>query len=126
MLHRKIDKEDPAEQVSKRSEKLSSEMLHAMGSILKDSYSQQHPTVLLTVTEVELSDDLRDARIFCSLFSGDDAAKDALFQTLLRDLKKIRHQLAGKIVVKYMPRISFVKDTSLENAERINRLLRDL
>ena len=112
--------------MTKRSEKVSSEIKHAVANIVRENYQGLFPDVLLTITTVKASDDLREARIFCSFFSKNENSVEDYYRRILKDLKKIRRQLAARIIIKYIPKITFTKDGSLENAEKINRLLRDL
>lgn len=126
MLYRKIGETEIGQRVTKRAEKLSSEIQHAVAEIIREHHQPLYPDILLTVTDVDCSDDLRNANIFCSFLSKDEGRTEEFFQHIRKDVKKIRHELASKIIIKYMPRISFNRDKSLENAEKINRLLRDI
>ncbi|MCK5519482.1 MAG: 30S ribosome-binding factor RbfA [Candidatus Marinimicrobia bacterium] len=112
--------------MTKRAEKVGSEMHHAVSAILRDDYQGNFPSVLITVTEVVVSNDLKNAGIYCSFFSKDENQKEECFLKLKKDIKRIRHKLANKIVIKFMPHISINKDSTLDNAENINRLLRNL
>jgi len=79
----------------------------------------------VTVTGVDLSPDLRHARVFVSVM-GTDAEKDEGMRTLAHAAGWVRHELGQRIRMKFLPDIVFVPDTSQDYGERIDRLLDEL
>ena len=112
--------------MTNRSIKVAKELQHAMGEILLDDYNFNFKGVLLTVSEVTVTNDIREATIFCSLFGSDEKMKKEFLETLKKDVKKIRMKLAHKIVLKYFPKIFIKEDKTLDNVENINKILRDI
>lgn len=78
---------------------------------------------LLTVTEVRLPHDLRNATVWVSVFNEAEQRKDAI-KTLQRMSGMIRHQLAGRIHLRRIPVLTFKLDETLDTAQRIDSLLR--
>ncbi len=76
----------------------------------------------VTVTGVQLSPDLRHARIFISLM-GSEAEKKESLDTLNHATGWIRHELGQRIRTKFLPDIVFLTDTSQDYGERIDRLI---
>jgi len=77
----------------------------------------------LTIRDVELSQDLSNAKVFVSLFDKKDQAP---VMAALKELTpKIRHYLARRTVLRYVPKLRFVYDDSAEKAARIEALLKD-
>ncbi len=76
----------------------------------------------VTVTEVKVSPDLRNATIFFLPFGR--GAPDKLKTALNRHHKFLRGELAKRVDLKYVPDISFQIDESFEKAERIDEILR--
>jgi ribosome-binding factor A len=76
----------------------------------------------VTVTGVQLSPDLRHARIYVSLM-GPDTEKEESLQTLNHATGWIRHELGQRIRTKFLPEIVFLTDTSQDYGERIDRLI---
>jgi|GEM_PF-3074744 len=112
--------------MGRRPEKIGNEMMHIMGGIIRENYLPDYPDVLVTVTSVKVTEDLKEARILCSFYSEDEARREELFQRMRRDVRKIRAGIAAGLVIKFMPRITILKDESQEYAEKINRLLREI
>jgi ribosome-binding factor A len=76
----------------------------------------------VTVTGVQLSPDLRHARIFISLM-GSETEKEEGLQTLNHATGWIRRELGQKIRTRFLPEVVFQIDTSQEYGERIDRLI---
>jgi ribosome-binding factor A len=76
----------------------------------------------ITVSEVKASPDLRHATVFIwPLGSGDPTA---VAGALKRHQRFLRGELARRVDLKYMPELVFQLDTSFDEAERIDALLR--
>jgi ribosome-binding factor A len=76
-----------------------------------------------SVTHVEVSGDLRHAKIFVSVLGTEDE-QAATIQALKHATGFLRHELAGRIVLRYMPELVFKLDTSIEQGARILELIR--
>ena len=76
----------------------------------------------ITVTEVRMSQDLKTAKAFVLPLGGKNAT-DAI-----KKLKEfsfvIRKVLSKKIVMKFLPKLYFVKDDSFDYAEKIEKLIK--
>jgi ribosome-binding factor A len=79
----------------------------------------------VSVTDVELTPDLRHARIFVSVY-GDAEAKARTMAGLRSAEGFVRTELAQRIRLRYIPQVSFRIDESIEQGDRINRLLRQV
>jgi len=71
---------------------------------------------------VQLSPDLRHARIFVSLMGSETEKKESL-DTLNHATGWIRHELGQRIRTKFLPDIVFLTDTSQDYGERIDQLI---
>ncbi len=76
-----------------------------------------------TITYVDISPDLKHARIGLSAM-GSEEEKGRTFDRLNQSTGYIQHKLAGKLVIRYTPRIEFVYDERKEF--RIEELLAEL
>ena len=79
----------------------------------------------VTVTEVEVTGDLRQATIYVSLF-GKDEEKKASLQALRHAAVHIRSKLGKVLHLRYTPEIFFDADTSLDYSMHIESLLNDI
>ena len=76
----------------------------------------------ITVTEVRMSQDLKTAKIFVMPLGGKEA--DDVVEKLKEFSFVIRKVLSKKIVMKFLPKLYFVKDDSFDYAEKIENLIK--
>ena len=76
----------------------------------------------ITVTEVRMSPDLKNAKAYVMPLGGKDAEKTVNLLTKFSYI--VRKALSKKITMKFLPRISFVNDESFDYAEKIEKLIR--
>ena len=75
----------------------------------------------ITVTEVRMSPDLKNARAYVIPLGGKDTEKTVNILTEFSYL--IRKALSKKIDMKFLPKVSFVGDQSFDYAEKIEKLI---
>ena len=75
----------------------------------------------ITVTEVRMSLDLKNARAYVIPLGGKDTENTVNILTEFSHL--IRKTLAKKINMKFLPKVSFVGDKSFDYAEKIEQLI---
>jgi len=78
-----------------------------------------------SVVRVEVSPDLRYAKIYVSAM-GDEKARVDTFRGLESAKGFIRSEIGRRIRLRFVPEIAFIEDSSIEYGSRINRILRDL
>ena len=78
-------------------------------------------TKVITVTEVRMSPDLKNARAYIMPLGGRNLEKTVSILTEFSYL--VRKALSKKLDVKFLPRVSFVGDKSFEYAEKIEKLI---
>jgi len=78
--------------------------------------------VVLTVSEVRVSPDGRQATAFVMPLGG--LNQDVVIEALTRHAKFLRGELARAVDLKYTPSLSFELDTSFDRSERIEEVLR--
>ncbi len=89
-------------------------------------HSLRDPRVgFVTLTEVRLSPDLKSARVFVSVL-GDEAREDEALSALRRASGFLRRELAGRVSLRQVPRLSFQPDPSLRQGARIDTILTGL
>ena len=81
---------------------------------------------IVTVTAVDVSKDLRHAKIYYSLLTDREEDWQLVAKVLSRHKKELRHELAQRIVLKYHPEIRFIPDPTIARASRIEELLREI
>lgn len=75
----------------------------------------------LNITEVEMSPDLKQARIYYVVREGADA--DEVAAALDKALGFIKQEVGRERILRTMPEFIFLPDKSWERAERVEKLL---
>ena len=78
-----------------------------------------------TVTDVQVADDLRDAKVYVIVEGSENEIKKAL-TSLQRAAGFVRQQVALNLDLRYAPHLHFVRDTAEENASRVSTILDEL
>ena len=102
-----------------------------VGELIKQSLGQiflrdeaKVPTLItknITVTEVRMSPDLKNARAYVIPLGGKNT-EDAV-NVLTKFSYLIRKALSKKIDMKFLPKVSFIGDKSFDYAEKIEKLI---
>jgi ribosome-binding factor A len=108
----------------KRSEKVGDQIREEISQILLRELKD--PRIgFVTITTVAVSDDLRTAKVYYSVFGGEQD-KEESYKGLESAKGYIKRELGRRMRLKYMPEIIFMFDDSLEYGEHIEELLRDV
>jgi len=102
------------------AESLKEEISEVVGYELDDPDLQN-----ATVTDVEVSPDLRDAKVYV-LVSGEEAEIKRTLKNLQHAAGFVRQQVALNLDLRFAPHIHFARDTAGENAARVGELLNEL
>ncbi len=113
---------DPlAKNPGRRQARVNDLLRREIGGILQRVYSDKLHA-LVTVTEVRTTGDLRHARIFVAVLAAKEQQTESL--KILQNIRpQLRQRLADRIVLKYIPTLTFMLDDSAERAQRIEELL---
>jgi len=106
----------------KRAERVSDQMKQEIADILMRKIKD--PRIgFVTVTDVEVADDLRNAKVFVSVYGSEKAAT-------LKGLESasafIRSELGKRMRMKFIPELLFRYDDSVERGAHINELLHEI
>ena len=80
----------------------------------------------ITITSVNLSRDLKHARVYFSLMEEGEEKKEETTAALQKAAGFIRYRLFKTLRMKYSPEIEFALDDSLQKADRIEKTLKKI
>jgi ribosome-binding factor A len=80
----------------------------------------------LVITRVEVSKDLRVARVFYTYYVHRDIDRRKTDAQLEKAAPYFARQLRGRFTMKHFPELRFTYDTELEQAERIEDILKEI
>lgn len=85
------------------------------------SYSSLFEGAIVTVVRVNCSPDLKNAKVFLSIFGSED--EESVFDQLEDRRSQLQHEISKKIRMKFCPRISFIKDGSIDKLVHVSNVL---
>lgn len=109
---------------SQRQRRVNELIRHALAEIFlrTDITDADLEGVTVTVTEVQASPDLRNARVYVLPLGG--ANQEAVIMALRRHGKFLRGELTRHVTLKYTPELAFELDTTFDQSDRVDTLLR--
>jgi ribosome-binding factor A len=110
---------------SQRQLRVGEEIRHLLAELFAEG--RLHDPALtearITVTEVKVSPDLKNATAFVLPFGGGDA--QALAQALNHAAPFLRGEIAHALKLRFAPQIRFAADTSFDRAQRLDEIFRE-
>jgi ribosome-binding factor A len=107
----------------KRADRVNALLQRELGTLISEEL--RDPRIAFpTVTAVEITDDLRSAKVHVSVLGDEEAASKTM--QALEDAKPfLRRELGARTDLRFVPELTFVHDRSAERAVRISALLRE-
>lgn len=113
--------------MSNRLEKVNSVVKKDISNIISNELNDPRFTnSFVTVSSVNVSADLKYAKIFLSVFTQEGKQKDEVLSAIKSANGYIRKQLASRLKLRTVPTLDFVLDTSAEYSQKINSLINKL
>lgn len=113
----------PHKPAGQRPLRVGEEIRHALSRILERG-ELRHPALtqqVITITEVKVSPDLRNATAYVVPLGGGDATP--VLEALRQAKGFLRHALSSQVRMRSVPTLFFEADTSFDTAGHINDLL---
>ena len=81
-------------------------------------------SILITVTEVRMTPDLKTARVYVIPLGGADTKETVRILTEYSHL--VRKALSKRLDIKFLPKLTFIEDNSFEYAEKIEKIIKKI
>lgn len=106
-----------------RLQRIGEQVRHALAEIIArgDLRDEIISRTIISVSEVRVTPDLRQATVFVKASNGDD---DAVVKALGQHRGWLRGEVAKRLATKYTPDLSFRRDDSYDAGARIDEVLR--
>ena len=69
-------------------------------------------STIITITKVDMTSDLRLAKIYLSIFNSQKDSIEEEYKNILKERNKIRYELGINLHSKYVPKIKFILEES--------------
>ena len=109
---------------SQRQLRVGEELRHIIANVIERGDIRDPDLIgrAITVTEVRISPDLKNATVFVIPLGGGDVTP--ILAGLKRAKSFLRHEIARSVDLRAVPNLSFEPDISFDEATRIDALLR--
>lgn len=108
-----------------RSERVGELLTEVIAEVLREEIRDPRVTSV-TITGAKVTKDLRQARIYFTTLGGAAANKESVLSGLKSALGFIRSRVGKQLNLRYVPAIEFLYDDSVDEAERIDKLLKQV
>lgn len=106
-----------------RTGRINEEMKKEISAIVMNGLKDPRITAMITITDVEVTSDLRYAKVYASIF-GSEEQKEESFLGLKNSAGFIRREVGKRIQLRYVPELIFVKDETIDHGMHIDELIR--
>lgn len=109
----------------KRTERVNDQIRMEIADIL--ALKVKDPRIgFVTVTSVDITADLRLARVYVTFLESGETAEKKGLEGLRKAAPFIRGELGRRVRIRYTPELVFIVDHSIEEAERVVKILDEL
>ncbi len=106
-----------------RVDRLQSQIVRDLAAVIAEDLKDSNP-YMLTFTRVEISKDLKYAKVFFSVLGEEKAAEESL-NFLRRHNGIIRKMLGNRMRIRRIPELLFRYDSSIAHVLRVDELLKE-
>ncbi len=107
---------------SRRQERVNEQLRQEISEIVHREMNDPRLSGVVSFTAVRVSPDLGSANVYFSVF-GDQESRDDALGALNRASGFVRRELAGRLVMKRTPSLTFYFDDTLDRGNRISELI---
>ena len=101
------------------------ELIHREICWIVQELNDERMAGLLTITGVEISPDLRDARIYYSVL-GDESVRGNCACALRENISRVRYEIGQRVKLRFVPAIRFYYDETIVRAARVAEILQEI
>ncbi len=83
------------------------------------------PAKLVTIQQVDITPDLKNAHVFVSIIGTDDERHQSM-NLLHKARPQLQHLLSKRVVLKYTPHLHFKLDAAVERGDRVLNILSEM
>ena len=109
---------------TRRQSRVNDLLREELSDLLLREVKDPRLTAVTTITKVEVSPDLRSARVYVSTL-GDEELKKQTMEGMEAAASFLRRGLKSRLALRYIPFLKFLRDNSMENSARLLALIQE-
>lgn len=110
---------------SHREERINEEVKRELTAIIREIKDPRVKTGMVSVLKTSVTKDLKFCKVYVSVLGNDETKKDVL-KGLESAKGFVRSQISDRLSLRITPQFNFVIDNSLEEGDRILKIMNDL
>jgi ribosome-binding factor A len=110
---------------TRRQQRLNQLLREEISNLLRHSADDPQLSTLISITDVEVSQDLERAKVYVSVLEEGEQA-EATLKRLRHAARFFRRELAERLNLRHTPLLDFQLDTSIARGARVLELLREV
>ena len=110
----------------KRTDRINSEFRKLIYDVIKNRLNIPGATEMFSITEVDVSPDLKNAKVYVSVYSTDEQKAKLTFDSICKASVDIRRELAHSTSIRYVPELRFYHDGASAYGNKIDKILANL
>jgi len=111
--------------MSRRTDRINEQLREEISTLLVRQIKDPRLNAVVSITRVEASSDLRNARVYISGLGNDKAKQEAL-EGIQSAASFLRRELRDRLNMKHTPFLSYHLDGSIEEADQLFRLMNQI
>ena len=110
---------------SRKYSRLNQEIRKELSNIIRNEMKDPRIGLITSVTDVEVTTDLKECRVFISVLGDEDVKKETL-NSLNKGKGFLRYNLAKKMNLRNTPELTFAEDNSIERGMYMDSIMDSL
>ena len=111
--------------VSRRQHKIARVILESVSKTILNRLSDPRVNGLISVTEVDVSPDMKNATVYLSILTPENRGQDTIFEAVCHAVGHIQHQLGFELTGKCCPKLQFKQDQKVKKTLETLRLIEE-
>ncbi len=105
-----------------RITRIASEMRRVISDVIQNELKDPRIPFMTSVLDIKLAKDLKYAKVYISVL-GSEAEKAQVQAALKNSSGFIRHEIGQRMIIRYVPELTFVLDESIERGAYMSGLI---
>jgi ribosome-binding factor A len=110
----------------KREKRLNSEFKREIYEILTNKVKDARLTEMFSITSVNTTADLKQAKVYISIFSMNEERKQATFDAIKASAGFVRREISSRMHIRTVPEFTFLIDNRAEYGEKIDKIISEI
>ena len=106
-----------------RGGRINEEYKREISNLIQNEIKDPRLTAMISVTDVQVTKDLRYAKVYVSIFTKDDEEKKTNLEALKRSSGFVRKEVGQKVNLRHTPEIIFELDDSINYGMHMDELI---